>query len=123
MENLPAKTKASRVLSVDTLLGQVDVVFVVHAVLYNKYMYLQYSRQYEASDGTQDGACSSTSDGDDHDAEWSEEDGNQRTGGHQTRTSQSPTPTKPNPIASHRTVSCLLPASCHLDSGRLQRLL
>ncbi|UZP36126.1 hypothetical protein NXS19_003942 [Fusarium pseudograminearum] len=46
---------------------------------------------YKAS--TQDGACSSITDGDDHDAEWSEEDGNQRTSGHQTRTS----PTQPVP--------------------------
>ncbi|CAF3516921.1 unnamed protein product [Fusarium graminearum] len=49
-----------------------------------------YSRQYctRRVTGTQDGACSSITDGDDHDAEWSEGDGNQRTSGHQTRTSQ-----------------------------------
>ncbi|KAJ0147000.1 Diphthine methyl ester synthase [Fusarium oxysporum f. sp. albedinis] len=36
---------------------------------------------YEASDGTRDRACPPASDGDDHDAEWSEGDGSQRTGG------------------------------------------
>lgn len=97
MENLPAQNKASYIL-VDALLGQIDVVYVVHAVLYNTST-IQYSGQGSTRRVTGPGmkhAHQQLTD-DDHDAEWSEEDGNQRTGGHQTRASpQRQTPSLPN---------------------------